>query len=63
MITDRQVRKLFELLSLGKPLRRAALLCEMSEKTARRYRTLGTLSIEFRTTKMLAKDADVCMTV
>ena len=48
MVTDRQVRKLFELLSSGKPLVRAALLCEMSEKTARRYRTLGKLPSEVK---------------
>ena len=46
MITDRQVRKLFKLLSLGKSLSLAALKSGMTEKTARRYRTLGMLPSE-----------------
>ena len=38
MVTDRQVRKLFKFLSLGKTRSAAALESGMTEKTARRYR-------------------------
>lgn len=48
MVTDRQVRKLLKLLSLGRSLRVAALQSGMSEKTARRYRALGKLPSEVR---------------
>ena len=43
MIEDRQVRKLFKLLSSGMSLRLAALRSGMSETTARRYRALEKL--------------------
>ena len=46
MVTDGQVRKLFRFLSLGNPLSVAALKSGMTEKTARRYRTLGKLPSE-----------------
>ena len=48
MVTDRQVRKLLKLLSCGMPLSRAALRTGMSEKTARRYRTLKKLPSELK---------------
>ena len=50
MVTDRQVRKLFKLLSLGKTLSASALQSGMTEKTARRYRTLGKLPSEVKAT-------------
>jgi transposase len=43
MLTDRQVRKLMQLLTAGEPLSRAALKTGMDEKTARRYRAAGAL--------------------
>lgn len=43
MTTDRQVRKLRELLADGMPLYRAALWTGMTEKTARRYRATDQL--------------------
>ena len=46
MVTDRQVRKLRALLSLGQPLAAAALKSGMTEKTARRYRDMGKLPSE-----------------
>ena len=46
MITDRQVRKLWKLLSAGRSLSAAALATGMTEKTARRYRALGKLPSE-----------------
>jgi len=46
LVTDRQVRKLFKLLSLGKTLSSAALKAGMTERTARRYRKLGKLPSE-----------------
>ena len=46
MVSDRQVRKLFKLLSLGKTLSAAALRSGMTEKTARRYRALCKLPSE-----------------
>lgn len=46
MVTDRQVRGLFKLLSSGKTLRTAALQTGMTEKTARRYRALSKLPSE-----------------
>ena len=48
MVTDRQVRKLFKLLSSGKTLSVSALCSGMSEKTARRYRALDKLPSEVR---------------
>lgn len=46
MIEDRQVKKLRKLLSGGMPLYRAAMKTGMDEKTARKYRDLGTLPSE-----------------
>ncbi len=43
MVTDRQVRVLFEELASGKTLAGAAARADMSERTARRYRKLGRL--------------------
>ena len=48
MVTDRQVRKLFRMLSQGKTLSAASLQSGMSEKTARRYRALGKLPSEVK---------------
>jgi hypothetical protein len=46
MVTDRQVRKLLGDLATGRMLFKAAARCGMDEKTARRYRDLGTLPSE-----------------
>ena len=46
MVEDRQVRKLFKVLSSGKTLSLAALRSGMSETTARRYRALSKLPSE-----------------
>jgi hypothetical protein len=43
MVTDAQVRKLFRELSCGTPLATAARRADMDDKTARKYKTLGTL--------------------
>lgn len=43
MVTDRQVRLLFDELASGKTLAKAAARVDMSERTARRYKTLGKL--------------------
>ena len=43
MIRDGQVRELFRLLTIGKPLALAARKTDMDEKTARKYRRLGQL--------------------
>lgn len=48
MVTDRQVKKLFELLWRGMSLRDAALRSGMTEKTARRYRNVGRLPSEVK---------------
>ena len=50
MVTDRQVRKLLKLMSLGKTLSVAAQRTDMTEKTARRYRNLGKLPSEAKVT-------------
>lgn len=41
MVTDKQYWRLMKLLNLGKNLKRAAVLSDMDEKTARKYRHLG----------------------
>jgi hypothetical protein len=46
MVTDRQVRRLFELLLDDRAMVRAARLTDMDEKTARKYRDLGQLPSE-----------------
>ena len=46
MIRDHQVRKLWEFLDEGLPHGKAAWKSGMSEKTARKYRTLGQLPSE-----------------
>ncbi len=43
MVTDAQVRKLFRELHRGTPLATAARRADMDDKTARKYRTRGTL--------------------
>jgi hypothetical protein len=43
MVTDAQVRKLFRELDRGTPLATAARRADMDDKTARKYRTRGTL--------------------
>lgn len=48
VIADRQVKKLRELLESGVPLGQAALRTGMSEKTARRYRTVERLPSELK---------------
>lgn len=48
MVSDRQVRKLFELLAAGKKLSTASLQVGMTEKTARRYRKLSKLPSELK---------------
>lgn len=46
MVTDRQVKRLWKALSLGKTLAQAADRGDMDEKTARKYRQLGLLPSE-----------------
>ena len=48
MVTDRQVRRLMELLGEGKNLAAAAAKADMDEKTARKYRELGKLPSEIK---------------
>lgn len=48
MVTDREVRRLMELLGKGMSLASAAAKSEMDEKTARKYRALGKLPHEVR---------------
>jgi hypothetical protein len=48
MVTDRQVRRLMELIGKGMSLGLAAAKADMDEKTARRYRSLGKLPEEVR---------------
>src|SRR5476651_402954 len=46
MVTDKQVRKLLQLLLDDRAIARAARLTNMDEKTARKYRDLGKLPSE-----------------
>lgn len=46
MVTDRQVRRVWQVLASGKTLAQAADKANMDEKTARRYRELGRLPSE-----------------
>ena len=46
MVTDRQVKRLWQALALGKTLAQAADKADMDEKTARKYRRLGKLPSE-----------------
>ena len=48
MVTDREVRRLMELLGKGMSLASAAAKAGMDEKTARKYRGLGKLPNEVR---------------
>jgi hypothetical protein len=48
MVTDRQVRRLMELLGKGMGLGLAAAKADMDEKTARKYRNLGKMPEEVR---------------
>jgi hypothetical protein len=48
MVTDREVRRLMELLGKGMNLVTAAAKADMDEKTARKYRSLGKLPQELR---------------
>jgi hypothetical protein len=48
MLTDHQVRKLMRLLTAGEPLSKAALKTGMDEKSARKYRQVGSLPSELR---------------
>jgi len=48
MVTDREVRRLMELLGKGMSLVTAAAKADMDEKTARKYRSLGKLPHELR---------------
>jgi hypothetical protein len=48
MVTDREVRRLMELLGKGMSLASAAAKADMDEKTARKYRSLGKLPHEVR---------------
>ena len=56
MITDRQVKRLWQALSSGKTLAQSADKANMDEKTARKYRELGRLPSE------VAPGADVADT-
>ena len=46
MVTDRQVRRLWRLLSRGKSLCAASASANMTERTGRKYRDLGKLPSE-----------------
>ena len=46
MVKDRQVKLLWQVLSLGKTLAQSANKANMDEKTARKYRRLGRLPSE-----------------
>ena len=46
MVTDKQVRKLFQFLLANRAIVRSARLTDMDEKTARKYRDLGKLPSE-----------------
>ena len=48
MVTDRQVRRLMELLGKGKSLVASAAKADMDEKTARKYREFGKLPSEIK---------------
>ena len=48
MVTNRQVRRLMEMLGKGKNLSAAAATADVDEKTARKYRQLGKLPSELR---------------
>ena len=48
MVTDREVRRLMELLGKGMSLVTAAAKADMDEKTARKYRSLGKMPHELR---------------
>ena len=48
MVTDRQVRRLMELIGTGMKLGLAAAKAGMDEKTARKYRSLGKLPDEVK---------------
>jgi len=48
VVTDRQVRRLMEMLGKGKNLAAAAAKADMDEKTARKYRALGKLPSEIK---------------
>jgi hypothetical protein len=48
MVTDREVRRLMELLGKGMSLVTAAAKADMDEKTARKYRSVGKLPHELR---------------
>ena len=51
MIQDRQIKKLHRLLSSGKTLFESALRTGMSERTARKYRSMEQLPSETRTAR------------
>ncbi len=59
MVTDRQVRRLMELLGKGMRLGSAAAKADMDEKTARKYRSLGRLPDEVRVEMHLPPDMPV----
>jgi len=48
VVTDKQVRRLMELLSKGKNLCTSAAKADMDEKTARKYRGLNKLPNEIK---------------
>ena len=48
MVTDREVRRLMELLGKGMSLAAAAAKADMDEKTARKYRSLGKMPHDLR---------------
>jgi hypothetical protein len=48
MVTDREVRRLMELLGKGMSLASAAAKADMGEKTARKYRSLGKMPQDVR---------------
>ncbi len=58
MVTDKQVRKLFQILLDARTIVRAARLTDMDEKTARKYRDLGKLPSEVAKPQQFAGHSD-----
>ena len=54
MVTDRQVKRLWQVLSSGKTLAQSADKANMDEKTARKYRRLGRLPSEVAPERIVA---------
>ena len=59
MISDKQYWRLMKLLNAGKSLERAAVLSDMDEKTARKYRHLGKPPSQVRQSRGYRTRADI----